>query len=456
MSKTNHKKVSNKIKRNPRFVAMTLLNQVDQNQAYSNLLVDQGIREGQLDPRDARLMTEIVYGTISRQLTLNYYLEPFIQKAKKIEPWVKQLLLLSIYQLTYLDRVPAHGVVNDAVEIAKAYGNPGTGKFVNGVLRNFLRTDKPDLSTIKNNVTRLSIQLSLPEWLVEKLVHTLGEAETIKLGEALFETSRVSARVNTKFISRKEALAELTAEGFEVRESELSPDGIVGSSGFLAGSELFSKGYITIQDESSMLVAPSLQLTPTDKVLDACAAPGGKTTHIAQFLDAAVGGNVLGLDIHKHKTKLINENAKRLHLEAEISAKQLDARRVSEEYADESFDKILVDAPCSGLGLLRRKPDIKYSKKSEDFVNLPKIQLEILESVASKVKQYGIITYSTCTILPEENEQVVQEFLKRHSDFELIDVAGAEKFANTNKWVTLYPHQFGTDGFFICSLRRCR
>ncbi|MGX7031511.1 16S rRNA (cytosine(967)-C(5))-methyltransferase RsmB [Vagococcus zengguangii] len=454
MSKINQKHVPHKIKKNPRFVAMNLLTQVSQNQAYSNLLVDKGIREGNLDARDARLMTEIVYGTLSRQLTLEYYLAPFIQKAKKIEPWVKQLLLLSLYQLTYLDRVPAHGVVNDAVEIAKAYGNPGIGKFVNGVLRNVLRQERPDLSKIKDATERLSIQLSLPEWLVEKLIATIGEEETIALGESLVETSRSSARVNTKYMTQTEAIAFLQEDGYEVEASKVSPVGIVGPTGFLAGSSLFERGEITIQDESSMLVAPSLQLQPSDYVLDACAAPGGKTTHIAQYLEAEQGGRVLGLDIHQHKTKLIEKNAERLHLGDVVTAQQLDARQVSEMFEDETFDKILVDAPCSGLGLLRRKPDIKYSKKPSDFANLPKIQLEILESVATKVKQYGIITYSTCTILPEENQEVVQQFLINHPEFEIIEVAGAEPFASKEKWITLYPHQYGTDGFFICSLQR--
>lgn len=447
------KKLPAKIKKNPRFVAMQLLTQVAQNQAYSNLLVDKGIREGKLSSKDDRLMTEIVYGTISRKLTLEYYLAPVIKNPKKVDPWVKQLLLLSLYQLKYLDRVPEHAIVNDAVEIAKTYGNSGAGKFVNGVLRTILRNETPDTKLIKNKQKRLSVELSLPEWLVEKLINTIGEEETIKLGESLFDNSRVSARVNGH-MDRNEAIEYLISEGYDVEESAISPFGIVGKSGYLAGSRLFEEGDLTIQDESSMLVAPSMQIEPHHMVLDACAAPGGKTTHIAQYLDAEQGGRVVALDIHKHKTKLIKQNATRQNVQHVVRTKEMDARNVKDSFPADHFDRVLVDAPCSGLGLLRRKPDIKYSKKLEDFANLPIIQSEILESVAQKVKLWGIITYSTCTILPEENEQVIKAFLESHPNYQVIDVAGAEKLATKDKWVTLYPHTYGTDGFFICCLQR--
>lgn len=451
------KKIDSHIKHNPRFVAMLLLVKVSEKQAYSNLLIDQGIREGGLNSKDARLMTEIVYGTISRKITLEYYLQPFIKKAKKIDHWVKQLLLLSLYQLCFLDRVPEHAIVNDAVEIGKLYGNPGIGKFINGVLRNFLRSSLPQAEEIKDKRERLSVELSLPVWLVDKLIEILGETETIKLGESLFQPSRASARINKKQLTRAEGLERLIQEGYDVAASEISPFGIVGKSGFLAGSQLFKKGALAIQDESSMLVAPGLDIQSDHRVLDACAAPGGKTTHIAQYLDADKGGKVIALDIHPHKTKLIEENSQRQKVVDVVEVRQLDARKAAETFPDESFDRILVDAPCSGLGLLRRKPDIKYSKTLSDFEKLPQIQLEILESVAKKVKQWGIISYSTCTILPEENEKVIQTFLANHPEFEMAAVKGAEQFAKeSDNCVTLYPHEYGTDGFFICNIRRRR
>ncbi|MGX6978451.1 16S rRNA (cytosine(967)-C(5))-methyltransferase RsmB [Vagococcus elongatus] len=451
------KKISAHIKHNPRFVAMQLLVKVAEQQAYSNLLIDQGIREGNLSSKDGRLMTEIVYGTISRKITLEYYLHPFIKKAKTIDPWVKQLLLLSLYQLCFLDRVPEHAIVNDAVEIGKLYGNPGIGKFINGVLRTILRSSLPKTEEIKDKSERLSTELSLPVWLIDKLIEILGETETIKLGESLFQPSRASARINKKQLTREKGIEMLTQEGYDVAASSISPVGIVGKSGFLAGSNLFKTGAMAIQDESSMLVAPGLDIQADHLVLDACAAPGGKTTHIAQYLEAEKGGKVIALDIHQHKTKLIEENSQRQRVADVVEIRQLDARKVPETFSDESFDRILVDAPCSGLGLLRRKPDIKYSKTLADFEKLPQIQLEILESVAKKVKQWGIITYSTCTILPEENEKVIQTFIANHPEFEMTAVKGAEQFAkNSNGYVTLYPHEYGTDGFFICNIQRRR
>ena len=450
------KKIPVKIKSSARFVAMNVLNKVETQQAYSNLLINQAMNDAQLSEKDGRLMTEIVYGTISRKLTLEFYLAPFVVNAKKIDPWVKQLLLLSLYQLEYLDRVPAHAVVDEAVEIAKAKGNVGASKFVNGVLRTIQRKGLPEVSSIKDPLERLSVELSMPVWLVQKLVATLGEEEAKALGLSLFEPSRVSARVNTALISRDEAVQDLIDNDLEVVASELSPVGLTGKKGFIAGSWLFKEGKLTVQDESSMLVAPSLQIEPNHLVLDACAAPGGKTTHMATYIDETKGGKIVALDIHKHKVKLIESNAERLHVSDRVEAKVLDARKISEEYEDETFDRILTDAPCSGLGLLRRKPDIKYSKKESDFEGLPSIQLGILESLAPKLKKSGIMTYSTCTITQEENQGVIRTFLEKHPEYKAIDIKGCEDIQSDEEFpsVTIYPHQYQTDGFFICCLQR--
>lgn len=450
------KKLPLEIRQNPRYVALELLTKVESQQAYSNVLLNDAIKRANLSEKDGRLLTEIVYGTISRKLRLAYYLEPFTKKAKKIDVWVQQLLLLSAYQLLYLDRVPAHAILNDAVEIAKQKGNVGIGKFVNGVLRNLQRYGAQELSRIKDPIERLAVEISMPKWLTLKLLDSMGIDELRELGNSLFQPSHVSARVNTALISKAEALAVLEKEGIEVVDSQVSPYGVVGKKGFLAGSSLFKSGQMTIQDESSMLVAPAMQIEPHHQVLDACAAPGGKTTHIATFLDASKGGKVTSLDIHERKIALIKENAERLHVADVVDAQVMDARKVAENFEEASFDRILVDAPCSGLGLLRRKPDIKYSKKPEDFLKLQGIQLEILESVATKVKVCGIITYSTCTIAQEENQEVIEQFLATHENFEKITVAGSETvpLSVDNQYVGIYPHHYQTDGFFICCLRR--
>ncbi|GAA2914485.1 16S rRNA (cytosine(967)-C(5))-methyltransferase RsmB [Enterococcus pseudoavium] len=447
-------KIPKKLRHSVRFTALEAIERINHGGAYSNLLLNELIQKNQVDGKDTALLTELVYGTISRQLLLTYQIEPFIKKAKKVDPWVKRLLQLSLFQMLYLDRVPDHAIINEAVEIAKAKGNPGTGKFVNGVLRSIQREGVPSLDLIKDPLERLATEISLPKFLTEKFVAELGEAETRKLGLSLLEPSRVSARIDLRFLSREEAIEALAEDGIDARISELSPYGIVADKGFLAGSELFQNGWLTIQDESSMLVAQALQIEPGQKVLDACAAPGGKTTHIAALLNNE--GSVTALDIHEHKLKLVRENAKRLRVADTVVTKEMDARKVAETFDAESFDRILVDAPCSGLGLMRRKPDIKYQKQPQDFVQLPKIQLEILKSCAPALKSGGIMVYSTCTIARAENQQVVAEFLATQPDFEKIDLALEEKLqpAIREQMLILYPEMFMTDGFFICAMQK--
>lgn len=444
------------VKKSVRYVALKALERVDQGGAYSNLLLRELIDKSKLNEKDGRLLTELVYGTISHQRLLAFYIQPFIMKAKKVDDWVKLLLELSVYQLLYLDKVPSHAVLNEAVEIAKGRGNEGIGRFVNGVLRTIQRQGVPSLETIEDPMERLSREISLPKFLTKKLVNEIGEEETLELGLSLFEPSHVSCRVDTRNITRDAALDILLEEGIEARKSDVSPYGIVADRGYIAGSSLFRYGLLTIQDESSMLVAPALQVEANHQVLDACAAPGGKTTHIATFLDAEEGGKVTSLDIHPHKVSLIEENAKRLHVSDVVEAKELDARAVSETFPENYFDRILVDAPCSGLGLMRRKPDIRYNKQPEDFRKLPVIQLDILESVAPSLKPDGILVYSTCTFAPEENQEVVAEFLNRHPEFSLVEVPVGNVVQSSikNNMLTIYPHQYMTDGFFISCLRK--
>ncbi len=444
------------VKKSVRYVALKALERVDQGGAYSNLLLRELIDKSKLNEKDGRLLTELVYGTISHQRLLAFYIQPFIMKAKKVDDWVKLLLELSVYQLLYLDKVPSHAVLNEAVEIAKGRGNEGIGRFVNGVLRTIQRQGVPSLETIEDPMERLSREISLPKFLTKKLVNEIGEEETLELGLSLFEPSHVSCRVDTRNITRDAALDILLEEGIEARKSDVSPYGIVADRGYIAGSSLFRYGLLTIQDESSMLVAPVLQVEANHQVLDACAAPGGKTTHIATFLDAEEGGKVTSLDIHPHKVSLIEENAKRLHVSDVVEAKELDARAVSETFPENYFDRILVDAPCSGLGLMRRKPDIRYNKQPEDFRKLPVIQLDILESVAPSLKPDGILVYSTCTFAPEENQEVVAEFLNRHPEFSLVEVPVGNVVQSSikNNMLTIYPHQYMTDGFFISCLRK--
>lgn len=453
---TNQTPEKRNVKKTSRYLAMSILERTDKTGSYSNLLINEAIQKNKLSAADARLLTELVYGVLQRKLTLDFYLSPFLNEDKKIDIWVRNLLRLSIYQMIYLDKIPVHAILFEAVEVAKKKGHVGISKFINGVLRNADRNGFPSVEKIADPIERLSIELSMPRWLVEKFTADIGLEETKKLGESLLRPSHSSARVNEKFLTVEESLEAMEEEGFDVRESMISPVGIVSDGGHFASSPLFQSGQLTIQDESSQLVAPALQLEPHHQVLDACAAPGGKTTHIASYLSAEEGGKVTALDLHEHKVALITENAKRMHVEDVVTAMKLDARNVDQEFSDEQFDRILVDAPCSGLGLMRRKPDIKYTKKEKDLLNLQKIQLGILEQVAPKLKVGGLLVYSTCTIANEENKETVENFLAAHADFEKVPVRTEESLSGCLKdgFLQIYPHDFGTDGFFISCLRK--
>lgn len=447
--------MGNKQSTNPRALAVTLLERVTDQGSYLNIALDQLLKQASLAPRDAGLLTNIVYGTMQHQLTLDYWLTPFIKKPKKMEHWVRLLLQTALYQLEYLDRVPARAIFFETTEIAKKRGNRGVAGLVTAILRQIQRVGVADLTQVQPLAKQLSLTASVPEWLVTKLLQQLGETKTRHLLTAINEPPRASIRVNQRLTTVPQLADNLKQQGIDVEASQLTPDALVASNGFLAGTPAFAAGQYTIQDESSMLVAPSLQLQPATQVLDACAAPGGKTTHIATYLSAAAGGQVVALDLHPHKVKLIRQNAKRLGVSDVVQAQALDARQVATVFADGQFDRVLVDAPCSGLGLLRRKPEIRYARQPADILNLANVQLTLLNSVASKVKPGGILTYSTCTIVDEENKDVVAQFLAQHPEFTTITVKTKQPLkVPTAPYLRLYPDDYGTDGFFICCLQR--
>lgn len=440
---------------NARGLAFTSLERIDRTKAYSNLQVDQSIQHSQLSPANRRLMTNIVYGTLQHQITLDYLLDQ-LTRGKKMDSWVRILLLSAFYQYHYLDRVPDWAITDETIEIAKHRGNPGVRKFVTGVLHAALRKGFPDLSGIEPLEKRLSIQASLPEWLVKLLINEYGQEETRKIFASINEPAHLSIRVNTKKTSLEEVEEKLAAVGVETARSQIVPNGLVINKGNVIDSPLLADGLITVQDESAMLAVDSMDIQPGFKVLDACAAPGGKTVQIAEKLSAEEDGKVVALDIHKHKVKLIQKNAKRLGVDDVVHACQLDARKVDEAFDDEEFDRVLVDAPCSGIGLLRRKPEIRYTKSPEDILQLHKIQLAILNAVAPKVKKGGIITFSTCTIMQEENQQTVHQFLQGHPDFvlEVTKTSRAVKGDRESATLTILPSDYDSDGFFISSLKR--
>lgn len=435
-----------------------LLLRIDRDSGYSNLLIDREIKSRKISPKDEALLTEIVYGTIQRKLTLDYYLDAFVTKQKKIQAWVWMLLRMSVYQMTFLDKVPDHAIIHEAVEIAKHRGHKGISSFVNGVLRNVQRKGVPVTSTIESTSKRLSIETSHPEWLVERWISMYGYDVTVDMCHANLERKVLSVRIQPLKITREHAMDELRKQGFETRPSEFSEQGIIIDQGNILKSWLFSEGYITIQDQSSMLASELLNAKPGMSVLDACSAPGGKVTHIAEKMQNL--GSIQAYDLHAKKTKLIDQRAAILDLTI-IDAKEGDARKFQTTVDQESFDRILIDAPCSGLGVIRGKPDIKYNKSESDIDRLAQIQFEILNEVAPLLKKGGLLMYSTCTVDKKENNDVVETFLNNNSNYvvdaTLVDdmpLMVRNSIGHSDTGLQLFPQTFHTDGFFLTRLIR--
>ncbi|KOP82089.1 16S rRNA methyltransferase [Bacillus sp. FJAT-21945] len=443
-------------KKNVRETALDLLETIEKNQAYSNLLLNNAIKKNEINQKDIGLLTELTYGTLQRRMSLDFYLEPFLNGNKKVESWVKQLLRLTLYQMVYLDKIPDRAAIFEAVEIAKQKGHKGISGMVNGVLRNIQRQGLPSIETLEDPIERLSIETSHPLWLVKRWVDQLGIEQAKQMCEINLTAPLQTARVNLTKISKEDCILKLNEEGFQVEASPVLPEAIKCYRGNLANSVAFKEGYITIQDESSMLAAYALGAEVNERILDACAAPGGKSTHIAEKMQNT--GQVISLDLHEHKVKLIKENATRLEL-TNIEPSALDSRKVQEHFEKESFDRILLDAPCSGLGVMRRKPDMKYTKKEEDLMQLSSIQLNLLKAVSPLLKKGGILVYSTCTVDREENQLVVESFLKNDVDFEedltIKDRMPAAIRPLVNGFeLQILPQDIGSDGFYIACLRK--
>ncbi len=443
----------NKQRKNVREAALEVLEAIDKHQSYSNLLLNQVIKKQKITGPDTGLLTEIVYGTIQRKMTLDFYLQPFLKK--KLDDWVRILLRMSVYQMVYLDKIPDRAIIFESVEIAKKRGHKGITGLVNGILRSIQRQGLPSLETINDPLERLAIETSHPHWLIQRWVEQFGFDTTKAMCEENLIAPMQSARVNRMKTTREEVVKMLEEEGYSVQLSQIIPEAIKVIKGNLVNSDVYQKGYISIQDESSMAVAHALEIAPNMKVLDACAAPGGKTGHIAELLNGT--GEVEALDLHQHKVKLISENAERLSL-PNINVKAMDSRQAGEIYEQEYFDRILIDAPCSGLGVLRRKPDIKYTKTMNDVLSLATVQQTILDAAAPLVKKNGLLVYSTCTVDKDENNQTVENFLNRHPEFEpyplqlpnsLLALQGINKHI-----LQIFPQDFGGDGFFISCFQK--
>nr|WP_289037303.1 16S rRNA (cytosine(967)-C(5))-methyltransferase RsmB [uncultured Allobacillus sp.] len=442
--------------KNAREISLDLLLKVGDQGGFSHLLINQAIQKNQLSQEDKNLMTELVYGSLQRKITLEYFINHFT-KNKKTDSWVSWLLILSFYQMIYLDRVPDHAVINEAVKISKKRGHKGISGFVNGVLRNLQRQGPPDFKNIQDRVKKLSIQTSHPTWLVKRWIDSYGYDITEQMCWSNIDRKNVAVRVHPLRTTRDNALSVLSEENIEATPSSLSEQGLVIDSGNILNSHLFPD-QVTIQDETSMLVSEMVNPSPGMTVLDACSAPGGKTTHMAEKMNNE--GVIYAYDLHDKKIKLVEERARQLGLSI-IETEALDSRQLPNRFESFSFDRILLDAPCSGLGVLRSKPDIKYAKKEEDILSLAKIQKELLQAVLPLLKQDGKLVYSTCTVDRKENDELIAQVMEETDEFEIDqtffdelpdsckDLSGLTPFG-----LQLFPHDFAADGFFITRIKR--
>ena len=433
----------------PRKVALLALSACERQGAWSDGVLKKAIREAGLDGRDAALCTRLCYGVLQNRMLLDFYLAAFCKlPLSKLEDKVLQSLRLGAYQLRFLDRVPPRAAVDESVELAKAFSkNPRAAGLVNGVLRAMARAGE-DLPQPKDLATRYSH----PEWLVKEFSLTLG-GEVEALLAADNDQPPVTAQVNTCKATVEQVEASLAAQGVGVaRHPWLEGCLILSETGNLEELEVFSKGWIYIQDPAARLAVLAAGSRPGMRVLDACAAPGGKS--FAAAIAMGDRGEVVSCDIHPHKEKLIQAGAARLGLTC-IRTEVLDGKRCKEEFLD-SFDLVIADVPCSGLGIIRKKPDIRY-KDPKPLENLPQVQAAILDNVARYVRPGGVLLYATCTLLERENEGVVRGFLDRCKDFtpERFQLPGGFEDAETGM-VTCWPHRHDTDGFFFAKLRRTK
>ena len=413
-----------------RIHAYRILNQYFEDESFLNIALNEELKKSELKREDKDLCTTIVYGTIQNLLAIQYQLQPYI-KGKRVKKKIKTLLYLSLYQLMYLDKIPEYAVINEAVNIAKKQGYQ-TSKFVNAVLRNFVRNERRSLEGL-DELERISIETSHPLWMVKMFNKQYGleKAKKICLEDNTPPTR--SGRVNTLKASKEELLKEGC-----FKEGTLSKDALLYNKGNLALTSYFKEGKVTIQDESSQLVARLLDPQKTDYVLDMCSAPGSKTTHLSALMENQ--GEIEAYDLYEHKVKLVEYNLRRLGVK-NVHIQAGDSTKLKEVYPEKTFDRILLDAPCSGFGVLKRKPEIKYHDSSI-MDGLVSLQALLLENAYYLLKNDGTMVYSTCTINKKENELMIQKFIEKHPDMEVI------------KQRTILNYEYHTDGFFMCKMKK--
>lgn len=414
-----------------RIIMLKILTKYFLEGSYLNLSLNQELKNEKLSRQDKDLITKIVYGVVQYQLYLEYLLAPLIE-GKKVKMRDKVILLMAIYQLEFLDSIPDYAVVSSSVNLAKAK-SINAGKFVNAILNSYIAGKKPDVNK-EDEDTRISITTSHPLWIVKLFKAQYGLETTKAILESNNQTPPRTARVNTLKTTRE----DICASNPDFTMGLLAPDALHFKAGNIANTKEYQDGLVTIQDESSQLVARVLDPKKTDRVLDMCAAPGSKTTHMAMLMENQ--GEIHAYDIYEHKLELIREALDRLDIK-NVKLFCQDATTLKDTLEHESYDKILLDGPCSGLGVMRRKPEIRYNDSSV-LDEVAKIQEKLLENGYYLLKKGGKMVYSTCTLNKKENEKMVASFIARHPDCQI------------EYQRTILPFEYQSDGFYICKITK--
>ena len=444
--------------KNVRQLAAEILHKVESQKAYADLLLDHNLRTAGLNEVDRGLLTELTYGTLRWRAKIDAKLMPFLKRSlSETDSFNRNLLRITLYQLLFLDKIPAYAAVNEAVEIAKIM-QPRSAGFVNGVLRNFLRQQDQHGKgeAVQSSASNLAEEYSHPQWLVDRWLSYFGSEQAKALMLASNQRAPLVVRVNQLSTTRAELLARWQAVGIIAKPGILAPQAIrlpLGAT--IEALPGYSEGHFQVQSEASQLISHLVGPTMGETILDACAAPGGKATHLAEL--SGDRGKVIALDTSARGIVRIAQNAERLRL-VSLQAIRADASKALLGDIAGPYDRIIVDAPCSGLGTLRSHPEIKWQRNDSDIARLAALQAVILQTMAQYLKTRGILVYSTCTLTVDENEQVIENFLRHNGQFELTNAArylpeSARQMVR-DKYFQALPQRDDTDGFFAARMRK--
>lgn len=438
-----------------RKIAFNTIYRVLYNEAYSALALNSAIKDNNLSSLDASFLSHLVYGVIERKILLDHVISQYSKiKPKKIENKTLIILELGVFQLLFMDKVPSNAAVDESVKLSKKVGAYKSSGFINAVLRNIVRNDfKYSLPAESDKVKYLSVKYSCPELLVKKWIKQYGEMNTVGILSGLAERPPLTIRVNTLKTTKEELKSELVKVGIKVNDVAFLDNALnIEDTGAIDNLQAFKDGKFYVQDCASQLCCEMLDAKEDMVVCDVCAAPGGKSLYSAIRMNNK--GQVHSYDLYEHKIKLINDSANRLSI-CNITAKVRDALSLDDVLPQ--CDRLLCDVPCSGFGIIRRKPEIRY-KKATIIDNLPSLQYSILCTNADRLSIGGVLVYSTCTLCDEENKQIVERFLSEHKDFEPVSLDlpdGITRFIDEPEHtLTLLPYRNMTDGFFIAKFRK--